>query len=276
MQKVSGYNDVSGSRRRIGWLLTAVFLLGGCNIGKVTVVTAFPPNANSATRACTFLSNSGPACPMNAPVDIKVAGVGPCTLLEVDFGDGQTGRIQNHDFGKDESNPNWAVIQHQYTGWPGKKRVKAKGITNCVGEASREFDVVSSSNGFPFFRLGFQQPVVSACTAVPNAPALRAGSTVSVSTTDVAQTDYGCILGGCIYGSDGKPGSSAAADFPFPGLKEYSQVWRIGSQVEQGGASARFTVNQAGPLEICVNDTKLSDNHGAWRVDITVDERNAH
>lgn len=275
MQQSSMRDAARVRRPGAAWLVAAACLLGGCNIGKVTRVVAFPPNAGTAGRACALLSNSGPACPMNAPVDVRVAGVGPCTVLEVDFGDGQNGRIQNHDFGKDESNPNWAVLQHQYSGWPGKKRLKARGITNCAGEAAVEVEFVSSSNGFPFHRLGFQQPVASACSAVPNVPPLRPGTVVSVATTDVAKTDYGCILGGCIFGAGGKPGSSAPSGFPFPGLKEYSQVWRIGAQIEQGGATASFTVNQRAPLEICVNDTNMADNHGAWRVDITVDERNA-
>jgi hypothetical protein len=255
--------------------LPALLLAAGCNIGKVSRVTVFPPNAASTTHACNLLSQSGPGCPMDQPLEVRLFGRGPCTLLEVEFGDGEKIEVRNFDFAKSEEDfQSPLVLTHTYKGWPGPKRVKATGVTNCTGTATWDFDLLTA-NRLPLFRLGFQQPVSSTCTPVPGTKPLRPGTRVRVETTDVATTNYGCPLGGCVYGADGKPGSQAPARFPFPGLREFSQVWRVGTQIEQGGASASFTVRQGGPLEVCVNDDNLPDNRGAWRVDITVDERNA-
>jgi hypothetical protein len=257
------------------WTLPALLLAAGCNIGKVSRVVVVPPNANSATRACNLLSQSGPGCPMNQPLEIRVFGRAPCTLLEVEFGDGEKTEVRNFDFAKSEEDLQAPlVLTHTYKGWPGPKRVKAAGVTNCAGTATTDFDLLTAS-GTPSYRLGFQQPVPTACTPVPGTKPLRPGTLARVETTDVMATNYGCPLGGCVYGADGKPGSQAPAQFPFPGLREFSQVWRVGTQIEQGGSSASFTVRERGPLEVCVNDDNLPDNHGAWRVDITVDERNA-
>lgn len=253
----------------------ALLLATGCNIGKVSRVTAVAPNANSSTPTCQLLSQSNPGCPLDQPLEVRVYGRGPCTLLEVDFGDGEKTEVRNFDFAKSEEDlQSPLVLTHIYSGWPGPKRLKAAGVTNCAGTAATDFDLLTA-NRTPYYRLGFRQPVPTTCTPVPGTKPLRAGTLVRVETTDVQTTNYGCAFGGCVYGSDGKPGSQAPGRFPFPGLREFSQVWRIGTQIEQGGSSATFTLRQGGPLEVCVNDDSLSDNAGAWRVDITVDERNA-
>jgi hypothetical protein len=87
--------------------------------------------------------------------------------------------------------------------------------------------------------------------------------------------DFGCPFAGCLYGIGGKPQSIAGSRFPFPGLREFSLVLRIGTQVEQGGFNVSFVANQTAPLELCMNDDLLSDNSGAWGVFLTVDESTA-
>ena len=81
-----------------------------------------------------------------------------------------------------------------------------------------------------------------------------------------------------IYGISGAPGSTASADFPFPDLRAYSLVFRVGGpggQVGQGGTSTPFTVARDGELELCINDDLPSDNFGAWGILLSVDERGA-
>lgn len=262
-------------RARLLPALPVLALAAGCNIGKVSRVLVLPPNPGSATSACRLLSQGGQACRMDQPLEIRVYGRGPCTLLEVEFGDGQKTEVRNADLARsEEDGQSPLMLPHSYRGLPGPKQIRAKGVTNCADTAASDFDLLLP-DGRAAYVLGLQQPVPTACTPVPSIGPLRAGTVVRVTTTDVQTTNYGCPFGGCVYGPDGKPGSSAAEPFPFPGMREFSQVWRIGTQIEQGGASATFTVRQAGPLEVCVNDHVLADNRGAWRVDISADERNA-
>lgn len=255
-------------------LLAALLLATGCKIGKVSRAVLLPPNAG-ASESCGLLNQSNPGCRMGQPLELRVFGRGPCTLMEVEFGDGQKMEVRNADLAKSEDDlQSPVVVTHVYQGLPGPKQIRAKGVTNCAGSATRDFDLLMA-DGRPAYQLGLRQPVPATCTPVPGIGVLRAGTIVRVTTTDIQTTDYGCPFGGCVYGPDGKPGSSAAAPFPFPGLREFSQVWRVGTQVVQGGSDVRFTLNQAGPLEVCINDNILSDNRGAWRVELSADERGA-
>ena len=96
---------------------------------------------------------------------------------------------------------------------------------------------------------------------------------VSVQTVSgISGINFGCS--GCVYNADGSPGTAAASSFPFPGLREYSVVFRIGSQVVQGGTDTRFTTTASGPLEFCLNDgdNDLTNNVGGFDVTISVDQ----
>jgi hypothetical protein len=129
------------------------------------------------------------------------------------------------------------------------------------------------------FRTGLAQPLSgSACALVPNFPRLRPGLTVSVADIGLTQIHVGC----CTFPSDpnvgidgirgGAAGGPAGAGFPFQGFTKYSLVMKVGSQHEQGGFKASFKTTEAGPLEVCVNDDNLADNHGAWGIDILISE----
>jgi hypothetical protein len=87
--------------------------------------------------------------------------------------------------------------------------------------------------------------------------------------------NFGCSFNGCIYDADGEPNSSASSSFPFPGLRKYSLVLQVGTQIAQGGTNMSFVTNQGGLLQLCVNDEQLNDNTGAWGVGISVDESQA-
>lgn len=198
-------------------------------------------------------------------MDFTVLGTGKCTLLSIDWGDSSSDNEANVDF---DANPLGVKFSHIYNGWGGKKTVTAQGVTNCVGTAQTTISVV------PPFALAFGQPTPTACSVVPNAPPVLANATVHITTnTDPRiKIDFGCAFGGCVHDADGEPNSVAPSDYPFPGLRKYSLVIRIGTQVQQGGTDVFFTATQGGPMEVCVNDNKLSDNSGAWGLFIDVNK----
>ena len=201
------------------------------------------------------------------PAHFQLAGDGVCGKVSIDFGDGTPPAIvANYDFS------NTPQVDHLYTGWPGRKTVKAGSVENCVGSPQMIFTI-----GPPVLNVGYMQPRPSACDPITNKPPLRAGTIVHMKTNSNpnVKINFGCSFNGCIYDADGRNPSSAIAPFPFPGLREYSMVMRVGTQVVQGGTDVTFTTNQAGPLEVCVNDDSLSNNTGAWGLLIEVDESGA-
>lgn len=112
------------------------------------------------------------------------------------------------------------------------------------------------------------------CSRAPNLPRLRPGLTVRTVDVGLTQVDIGCCHSPTQkVGTSGLFGTTAAAPrFPFPGMREYELVMRLGSQTAAGGFSGSMTTTQAGQLELCINDDNLNDNSGAWGVDVRVDE----
>jgi hypothetical protein len=92
--------------------------------------------------------------------------------------------------------------------------------------------------------------------------------------TPTPQVNFGCRFNGCIYDPDGRPGTSSAASFSFPGFREYSLVMRVGgATLFQGGKAERFTAPTGGGLEFCQNtDTPTANITGGWQIDLKVDE----
>lgn len=265
------------SFRKVLWAtgLVAVLSIEGCAFGKVASI-----NVDGASETCDGITN---VCgvTLNRPVKVVVRGLGVCSVVRVNFGDGQFIEGNNIDFGKTGATIDWNV-NHTYQGWPGPKTMSAIGVTNCGGSASwltHVFQPTPNADGTlaEDFRVAFGQPGPTACAVVPNAPALRKNTKVSIKTNPNPRVviNFGCLLGGCIHDADGEPNSSAPPNFPFPTLRKYSLVLRVGTQVVQGGTNMSFTTNQAGPLELCVNDDVLPDNTGAWGVFISVDESQA-
>jgi hypothetical protein len=216
------------------------------------------------------------------PVEVNIWGEGICSLVRLNFGDGQFIEGSNIDFGKSGAQIPW-VVSHAYQGWPGPKTLTAEGVTNCAGKESQSLHVFQrppnqSNNLSPeAFMLAYGQPGPNVCDAL-NAPPLRRNTRVTITTNPdpAVRINFGCVLPGCIYDADGEPNSVAPAGFPFPGLKKYSLVLRVGTQQPiQGGSNVSFTTTQEGPLEICVNDDHISDNSGAWGIIILVDESEA-
>jgi len=130
------------------------------------------------------------------------------------------------------------------------------------------------------FHLGFNviaSPTANICHQMPNNfRGIGTHNLVKIKTIPLssfpAGVNFGCPLNSCIYDADGRPGSIADSRFPFPGLKEFSLVLRVGTQVVQGGTNMSFISTDAGKLEICLNDSTPEDNAGGYEIDIRVDE----
>jgi len=233
---------------RVAALAAAALLFGAqaCTFAKVETIK---PDALDAQRG--------------QPMGFTVTGTGNCTLLRLDWGDSSSEDHADVDLG---ANPSGVRFSHTYGAFGGNKVVTARGVTNCNGAPQAAVRVM------PPFALALTQPTAAACTPVPGVPALQAGQSIHLWTNPnaAATIDFGCAFGGCVHDADGAPGSVAGSDFPFPGLRKYSLVIRIGTQVAQGGTESFVSVNQSAPMEVCVNDGKLSDNTGGWGLFIDV------
>ena len=254
--------------------LVPALLAGGC-FGRVDLIDPLAPARFDSLNELTGVMR-------DATVEATVWGAGKCTLARMTFGDGTTVEGHDIDFGEPGASLPWKV-QHVYRGWPGPKTVVAEGITNCAGKATLATHVFLEGAGPGGLRenvtVAFGQPGATACNPLsgPTFPTLRPNTRVSIRTNPDprAVIDFGCLFGGCVHNADGRPGSEAPPGFEFPGLRMYSLVLRVGSQVVQGGTDMSFITDQSGPLELCVNDDMLTDNTGAWGIDITVDESSA-
>jgi hypothetical protein len=163
---------------------------------------------------------------------------------------------------------------HTYNGWPGKKLVRVKGESGCVGNVTKEIAVGIGPTGREDYRLGFV-PNSMICNPVPNMPPIRTGTGVRIET-DGRTITYG--QAGTTFNASGSPSLPVPPSYRFPDQRKYSLVYRIGSQLVQGEAGAVvFTANQTAPLEICVNDNPsfLTDNSGGMLITIMVNERSA-
>jgi hypothetical protein len=182
-------------------------------------------------------------------------------MLRVDFGDGRKEDRPNVDLA---SNPQFS---HVFNGWEGGKTVTAEGIQDCTGKVNTRFTIPP-----PVYQLGYAQPgSTTECDPIPNRPPLTPRTLVHVTADPSPLINFGCQPGGCSYDANGST-ATAGSNFPFPGLRAYSLVLRVGSQVVQGGTDVRFTTTGNGRLEICQNDDRISDNVGGWGLNITVDE----
>lgn len=257
------------------------YVSGGVRPGAISRVEVHPTQPTACDTGAT-----PNVCGVSdlQPVWFNVRGKGDCSPgpVFVQCGNGRNILEGNQpfNFGQPTMDAAYKVICDYRNGWPGPKIVRAySNGQDCIGEATLRVNVlrVTPQNPYPHmdFQLGYGQPLTTACNTVPSVTTpLRAGTLVAVRNVGAPQAkiNFGCLLNGCVYDADGEPGSVAPAGFPFPGLKKYSLVLRVGQQVEQGGTNKSFTTNQGGPLEVCVNDDVLPDNTGAWGIGISVDE----
>ena len=165
-----------------------------------------------------------------------------------------------------------------FTGWGGGKTVTVVAASGCEGKANLRFNAPPASR-----RVGFAQPGTGTgtCAAVSSSPLptmiphmLVHIQTFPAEPPNERGINFGCFAAGCVYDADGKPGSVAGSTFPFPGLREYSLVLKVGSQVVQGGSNVQFTTATSGPLTFCLNDgdNDVTNNLGGYIIDISVDQ----
>lgn len=235
-------------------------------------------------RATDFCGpQHGPTCPpalaefpqfvpRGQQITVHPLGQGTCDLVSIDFGDGTPPQlVQNLPMG--QAGNIGLGVQHTYTGWPGRKRIRVQGVTNCLGDEAKEVMVATGPMDRGDFDLGFQVNNM-ACNVVPNVPPLRAGTTVKIWAD--AYIRYSATIA---YNADGQPGVVAPAGFAFPGMGKFSVIYRIGSQLVQGSSrtSPIFRVTATAPLEVCVNDDLawLHDNSSGGHFVITVNETTA-
>ena len=213
-------------------------------------------------------------------------GKGTCQSVNVDWGDGTIDQgvvpVQDQRIEFETSNIETRYLRHAYNGWGGGKTVTVEGV-GCEGKVRGRFNASPSER-----RIGWAQPAppgtTGLCQTVAGLPGMIPRMLVHVSLAAVTFSptpgvtfrgiNFGCFAGGCVHDADGRPGTSTNPPFPFTGFREYSVVFRIGSQVVQGGTNAQFTTTASGPLEFCLNDgdNDLTNNRGGFDVTISVDQ----
>lgn len=210
---------------------------------------------------------------LGTPLSFIVKGVGVCPQMAIDWGDGRVDGL-----GAPYDLTARAPVSHTFAGWSGGKTVTAMSIDDaCLGRANTRFTIPPTVNA-----IGFAQPPPTPstrpCSIVPGALSTPLPMrtlvhlTTSPLTTGNDLIDFGCPFQGCRYNADGKVGSVAAAPFPFPGLKEYSLVLRVGNEVFQGGTDVRFTTTRSGALEFCLNDALTRNYGGGYVIRVEVDQ----
>jgi hypothetical protein len=247
--------------------LPALFLMGCTAPGVIQGVNPVQPIPSVET---TCRVENGKCVDAGPPLSVIVNGTGRCAELKIDWGDSLNQTYQYIDL---QSNP---VFTHTFCCRGGGKTVTVEGTARCTGKVNTRFVMEPS-----VYQLGFNvvpSPTAQICHQMPgNFPAIGKHDLVKIKTSPAssfpAGVNFGCPLNSCIYDADGRPGSVADSSFPFPGLKEFSLVLRVGTQVWQGGTNTSFLSNgNAGSLEICLNDSTPNDNGGGYRVDITIDQ----
>jgi hypothetical protein len=219
---------------------------------------------------------------LDTPLKFILNGAGSCTTIDIDWGDGNIEQTYTYFGGPVDlsgSDPNAVssrTLTHTFTGWGGGKTVTVEGKIGCIGKVNVRFNVP------PFEKtIGWDTAAAAGTTGVcqtpaPSLPGMIPRMLVHVTATTVVYPyiNFGCALNGCVYDADGKPGSVADSRFPFPGKREYSVVYRIGTQEEQGGTNTQFTTTASGPLEFCLNDgdSNLTNNAGGFNIKLSVDQ----
>ena len=244
----------------------AMAIVAGCTPGSVNILTGITP-ANGA------------AIGVGNEKTFVLEGKGTCQSVTVDWGDGTVeanfvpvpGRRSELETSAIETR----YLKHRYTGWGGGKTITVVG-NGCEGTVRGRFQADPRT-----IRIGWNARApagtTGVCQTTTAVPPLIPRMLVRINLTTIAavrDVDFGCSPFGCTFNADGKVGSVAGASFPFPGLVEYSVVFRVGSQVIQGGTNTQFTTTGGGTLEFCLNDgdRDLTNNNGGFDVTISADQ----
>jgi hypothetical protein len=251
--------------RAVALFMLAMSALNGC--GNVNILQGIRLSLNESSTPS-----------LNRPIAFVLEGKGSCQGVNVDWGDGTIERVDalpGPRFELETIHLEDRSLFHTFTGWGGGKTVTAEGV-GCLGKVRLRFNTSPSE-----LKIGWAQPAPpgtsGVCQTATNLPGMIPRMLVKASLPTISSArdiDFGCFAAGCVFNADGKSGSVADASFPFPGLKEYSVVFRIGPQIVQGGTNMQFTTTASGPLELCLNDgdKDLTNNRGGFAVTISVDQ----
>ena len=239
---------------RFIWIALST-LISGCNggIDSVSLDTTAPGNLAVGNNLA-----------------FTVTGKGACGQFSIDWGDDAVSQVNDYDFAAPYH------TSHRYDGWGGGQdgdRYTCEHLLRLCANALCHRAVAADFAGL---ESRSDQPG-ALCEAWPKLPnALAAHSLVHVTGDPSPQFNFSCANNGCIYDPDGRPGTVAAAPFPFPGMREYSLVLRVTAvgqiQLFQGGKNASFTVPLGGHLEVCQNTDNLQGAVGGWGLYVRVDE----
>jgi len=179
-------------------LLALVIVLCGC------------PGTTNLIQSIALAPGQTPA--LNTQVDLILSGLGSCRDLAVDWGEGSP--LDHSTFVTLQGHH----LTHTYTGWPGGKTVTVQAVTGCEGTARTRFKIEPSLQQIGWNR--DPQGSIKTCYVVENLitslPDLAPNSLVHITSPATPVVNFGCPFNGCIYGPDGKPGSSASSAFQFP------------------------------------------------------------
>ncbi len=252
--------------------LSAVLLtmgIHGCN--------GSPPQIN-LIRSVEIVPQQRQA--LGDPLAFVIKGSGICERFDIDWSDGSTSNVVPAQTTGCSVNPDPAqqsshfqcFIEHTYNDWPGGKTVTVTARQGCEGRVNTRFVTNPAVAGIAFGR-----PGVNYCDKVPGKPDLQNRTNV-VIWTQPSSTRCGGIwynnLNPHCYDADGIPELATSADpmtFAFFGLRKYSLVVRVGTQVLQGGTNMNFTTNQTGPLEFCVNEPHPREGVGGYSIYVRTD-----
>lgn len=201
-------------------------------VGTVTGISfegfMLPPNefcdsADPVKReACTpALKNAIQFAPFGQRIDFVVQGSGTCEKAILDFGDGDRLSLLNVS--------SWPFRDsHAYFGWGGPKHIRVLGTVNCLGDVKSSLRVGHAPGGDPTYVLAFR-PNLSVCNAVPHVRRVRAGSVLRIAANGT-KIRYGIPE----FDASGDRSAAAPTTFAFPGMRPFSLVYRIGTDVFQG------------------------------------------
>ena len=254
------------------------FLLAALLTGGLLGCNPSPPQIN-LIRSVEIVPQQRQA--LGVPLAFEIKGSGTCDRFDIDWGDGSTSDITTAQTTSCLINPDPAQssphfrcsVEHTYDDWSGGKTVTVMAKRGCEGRVNTRF--VTSPAVYP---LAFGRPGPNFCDTIPGKPHVQARTVVSIVTAPI-RTRCGGIwysnLTPHCYDAEGIPDLATSTDpmtFPFFGLRKYSLVLKVGTQVVQGGTNMSFTTNQKGPLEFCVNEPHPRDGSGGYTIYVRADE----
>jgi hypothetical protein len=206
-------------------------------------------------------------------------GTGTCQSVDVDWGDGTVEPgfvpVAGRRIEFETSALETRYLRHTYAGWGGGKTITVQG-NGCEGKVRARYQADPRS-----IRIGWNARApagtMGVCLTATGVPPVIPGMLMRITLQTIASArdiDFGCSAFGCAYNADGKVGFVAGPTFPFPGLVQYSAVFRVGPQIVQGGTNTQFTTTSGGTLMFCLNDgdNDLTNNNGGFVVTISGDQ----